>query len=198
MEIVCFIPLLGFLSFISCILFLSQRNRRKELIVSKRKKEAKTIVSSVLLVLFFILFFAELLFQSLKIQHSFLPELFAHKIHHSDVLSTFGAVLVICSILLVIYTLKSFKTSLRFGLDSENRGELVTTGIFTYSRNPFFVSILLHFTGIAFVFPSVFFAGITVFSYVSIHFFILKEEKFMHDNYGEEYDEYCSIARRYF
>jgi len=88
--------------------------------------------------------------------------------------------------------------SLRFGLDPNNLGELVTSGIFAFSRNPFFVSILFQFSGIALVYPTPYFVGIAVLSIIFIHIFILKEERFMLDNYGQEYKAYRKKVRRYF
>jgi protein-S-isoprenylcysteine O-methyltransferase Ste14 len=40
--------------------------------------------------------------------------------------------------------------------------------------------------------------AISLLTLVSIHLFILKEERFMHKNYGEEYKNYSKKVRRYF
>jgi len=87
---------------------------------------------------------------------------------------------------------------LRFGLNENNRGKLINTGIFSVSRNPFFFSIILCFVGTALIFMNWFFIGFAVLAIVSIHFFILKEEKFMRQHYGESYREYRKKVRRYF
>ena len=95
-------------------------------------------------------------------------------------------------------TLKSFNKSLRFGMDSKNLGKLITTGTFSVSRNPFFVSILLYFIGIVLLIPNIFFIAIAISTVVSIHLFILKEEKFLKENYDKEYKNYAQKTRRYF
>ena len=74
----------------------------------------------------------------------------------------------------------------------------MTDGIFSFSRNPFFVSVILWFAGIFFIYLTVFFLVFLVSSIISIHFFILKEEKFMKGYYGIEYAEYIKRVRRYF
>ena len=109
-----------------------------------------------------------------------------------------GTLLIVISLIFMALTLHHFNTSLRFGLNENNRGKLITTGIFSISRNPFFLSILLYFSGTALVIPSWFFIGFAVLSIISIHLFILKEEKFMSVHYGESYRKYRKNVRRYF
>ena len=107
---------------------------------------------------------------------------------------------MVISISLVLFalTLSHFKNSLRFGIDEKNKGELITKGVFSLSRNPFFLSIDIYFAGIALLLPNLFFIGFSVLAIVSIHFFILKEEKFMQSMYGKEYASYAKNVRRYF
>jgi protein-S-isoprenylcysteine O-methyltransferase Ste14 len=109
-----------------------------------------------------------------------------------------GILFIVFALVFLWLALLHFKNSLRFGLDEKNKGELITTGIFSLSRNPFFLSIDLYFTGAALIFSSFFFIGFAILVLVSIHFFILKEEKFMVEIYGRKYREYLRNVRRYF
>jgi protein-S-isoprenylcysteine O-methyltransferase Ste14 len=109
-----------------------------------------------------------------------------------------GAILIFIALVFMALTLHHFKTSLRFGLNENNRGELITNGIFSFSRNPFFLSIMIYFLGTALVFPTWFFIGWAVLAIFSIHLFILKEEKFMKEHFGESYRNYRQKVRRYF
>jgi protein-S-isoprenylcysteine O-methyltransferase Ste14 len=97
-----------------------------------------------------------------------------------------------------VLTLLHFRFSLRFGLDDKNQGELVTRGVFSQSRNPFFLSINLFFVGLALFHTSVFFIVMALLTLISIHFFILKEEKFLRKHYGEAYQKYREKVGRYF
>jgi protein-S-isoprenylcysteine O-methyltransferase Ste14 len=98
----------------------------------------------------------------------------------------------------MLLTLHALKQSLRFGLNKSNLGKLVTSGIYAWSRNPLFLSINCLFIGILLIFPTPFFIAVSLLTLISIHFFILKEERFMHKNYGEEYKNYSKKVRRYF
>ncbi len=131
-------------------------------------------------------------------QLSILPKALSELVVESFFLQVAGIVFMSLSLFILIATLISFKNSLRYGMNSNNLGELVTNGIFAVSRNPFFISIELLLIGNSLFFPSLFLIGFAVAAIVSIHFFILKEEKFMLKNYGEEYEIYQKKVRRYF
>lgn len=155
------------------------------------------IISGTFLLLFSLILIAELIYQARLFSFSLLPNYLSQPFFQLPILSAVGVILIVLSILLIRYTLRAFQTSLRFGLHENNLGNLVSTGVFGYSRNPFFVAILTLFLGIALVFPSLFFIAIFVLSFISIHIFIMKEEKFMRKHYGEEYLKYCQRVRRY-
>lgn len=108
-----------------------------------------------------------------------------------------GASVILLSVLFMALTLHHFKTSLRFELNKKNQGMLITSGIFSVSRNPFFLSIILYFIGVALVFPGWFFIGFVILAIISIHFFILKEERFLREVYQDEYKTYSERVRRY-
>ncbi len=133
-----------------------------------------------------------------QISISLLPNTITTIIFNSLFLKISGALVLILALVLLTVTLIHFKTSLRFGLNDKQPGKLITTGIFSISRNPFFLSLNLYFVGIALLLPSVFFIGFSVLVVISIHFFILKEEKFMRKVYGVEYENYKQQVRRYF
>jgi len=129
---------------------------------------------------------------------SFLPTTLSAPLSASFILKIIGILVTTASLLFLSKTLLDFKNSLRFGHDPNNLGELITTGVFSISRNPFFISIELYFTGIALLLTTPFFIAIALLSIISIHFYILKEEKFLIDNYGESYKSYVKKVRRYF
>ena len=132
-----------------------------------------------------------------QVSVSILHESITHQLIESAFLKIAGVLVISTSLVLLTLTLFHFKNSLRFGMDEKNKGKLVTTGIFSVSRNPFFLSLDLYFLGIAVFLPNLFFIGFAVLALVGIHFFILKEEKFMLKNYGAEYLNYTRKVRRY-
>jgi protein-S-isoprenylcysteine O-methyltransferase Ste14 len=164
--------------------------------VNKGKKSFRNVNLFFLLIVFLWLF--EIVKPVFQISFSLLPVLINTQISNSLFLKISGALVLILALVLLTVTLIQFKTSLRFGLNDKQPGKLITTGIFSISRNPFFLSLDLYFLGIALLLPSVFFIGFSILATISIHFFILKEEKFMRKVYGADYENYKMQVRRYF
>ena len=158
----------------------------------------KTTTLYILFVLIFILWLCEIVKLAFHIPVSPVPEFLSKPLVEFSILKIAGSIVVILSMATLELTLLHFKESLRFGTSNTNQGKLVTDGIFSFSRNPFFVSVILWFAGIFFIYLTVFFLVFLVSSIISIHFFILKEEKFMKGYYGIEYAEYIKRVRRYF
>lgn len=128
----------------------------------------------------------------------FLPLFFTQPLLKSLLWDILGAAFVIAGLILMATSLSHFKNSLRFGLDENNQGKLITSGIFSFSRNPFFLSLDLYFLGVALILSNLFFIIFAVLAIVGIHFFILKEEKFMRKYFGNKYLLYSRSVRRYF
>lgn len=194
------IPLAGFLLI---LVFLTNRIlvlRRKGIAVSKgpRKLKKSTFLFYLVFGLVLLVWFFEIIKPAFQHSFSILPEILTNRLFESILLKFLGAILILISLVLWTITLIHFKTSLRFGLDEKNQEKLVTTGIFSISRNPFFLSLNIYFLGIAFIFPNPFFIGFAVLAIVSIHFYILKEERYLRKVYGEEYKRYEEKVRRYF
>ena len=198
MEIIRFIPLIGFLLFCLQISIRAFVLHQKGTPLSVQKKQKSKGISTVLLTAFFVVFLNELVYKAGFIGFSVLPDELQPLLTEQILLAISGTSLILLANLLMLLTLRSINQSLRLGLDKRNLGKLVTSGIYAWSRNPFFLSINCLFVGICLVFPTPFFIGICTLTLVSVHLFILKEERFMHENYGENYKNYSKKVRRYF
>jgi len=199
MNIFEIFPLFSFLMLILMIYVRVVFLKRKGVTISSAGRKA--VKTSLFIYLVFLVIMLLWLWEISKpvfqISFSVLPEIITQLLFHSDLIQITGVVIISISLIFMLITLLNFRNSLRFGLDKNNRGKLVTSGIFAISRNPFFLSLDLYFLGIAVLLPNLFFIGFAVLALVGIHFFILKEEKFMVKNYDEEYLEYCRKVPRY-
>ncbi len=147
--------------------------------------------------LVFLLWLLEIIKPALCFSFSVLPEFLSDILIQNNLVRIIGTIFLVCALVLWTVTLIHFKNSLRFGLNSGNQGHLITSGIFSFSRNPFFLSLDIYFLGITLVFPNLFFIVFTIVAIISIHFFILKEERFLTRYYGEEYRNYRKKTSRY-
>ena len=107
--------------------------------------------------------------------------------------------IMFCYISLIIFlsALISFGKAWRIGIDENNSNELITSGIFKYSRNPIFLFMDMYFAGIMLIYPNIVFIIIAVCTIIGIHLQILREEKFLLNKFGEKYMEYKKKTRRY-
>jgi protein-S-isoprenylcysteine O-methyltransferase Ste14 len=199
MELHDALPLISFLiivfSIISRILYL----RSKGIVVTSKKSENFSYKQLLFIVfgILFLLWILQLTNISFQLNWQILPSWSQERLIHSKILNITGYIITIASLAFMILSLLHFKKSLRFGLDRNNLGELITSGVFSISRNPFFSSVNLYFTGLACIFPNMFFIIMALMSILCIHFFILKEEKFLRKNYGNDYINYTKRVRRY-
>jgi len=109
-----------------------------------------------------------------------------------------GVVLVICGFTLFVLALIAFGQSWRVGIDERTPGELVTRGVFAYSRNPIFLFIDLYFIGTFLINGTLFFLLAALIVVVGIHYQILQEERFLLQYYGDSYQFYRNAVGRYF
>jgi protein-S-isoprenylcysteine O-methyltransferase Ste14 len=104
-----------------------------------------------------------------------------------------------CYLGLVIFLLAliSFGRAWRIGIDENNSNDLVTGGIFKYSRNPIFLFMDLYFTGVMLIYPTMILVIMAVCTVLGIHLQIIREEKFLQRKFGEKYNEYKRRTGRY-
>lgn len=193
------LPLLFFLAFSAALLFKTAFLKRNGVHV-RAKNETKNKANYFLypaFTLVLLLWLFELIKAAFSLSITVLPAILTKKILQCLICQISGSAALLLALILWIITLLHFKNSLRFGLVKNNRGELITKGIFSLSRNPFFLSLDFYFIGVAILLPTVFTIGFSLTAIVSIHFFILKEERFLQKFYGEEYLAYKHKTRRY-
>jgi protein-S-isoprenylcysteine O-methyltransferase Ste14 len=107
--------------------------------------------------------------------------------------------LLFCYTGLAIFLLAliSFGKAWRIGIDETNSNELITSGIFKYSRNPIFLFMDLYFTGIMLIYPNMVFMILALGMIVGIHLQILREEAFLLKKFGGNYTGYKNKTGRY-
>jgi protein-S-isoprenylcysteine O-methyltransferase Ste14 len=137
------------------------------------------------------------LIQSLGLKIQFLPEGMAKPLFTSHWAQIAGGVMICVCIFVFILALVSFKTSWRIGIDTVAPGGLITTGIFSVSRNPVFLSMDLYFLGTFLIYSNIFFLLCAIAIAMGFHFQIRQEERFLLRQYGGTYSGYMTQVGRY-
>ncbi|MGM0340793.1 methyltransferase family protein [Enterococcus sp. AZ007] len=109
-----------------------------------------------------------------------------------------GVILIYFSVLLFLIAVATMGLNWRAGYNEKQKTELVTSGIYRFSRNPAFVAFDLLYLGFSVIFPNrlmILTALLAVFLFDQQ---IRGEEKFLLLTFGEPYRQYQAAVRRYF
>lgn len=89
------------------------------------------------------------------------------------------------------------KDSWRAGIPDKEKTELVTTGIYRFSRNPAFLGFDLMYVGVLLLYGNLLTLSFSVFAIVMLHLQILQEERYLVNTFDAQYQEYCRHVFRY-
>jgi protein-S-isoprenylcysteine O-methyltransferase Ste14 len=114
----------------------------------------------------------------------------------SNSLRIIGLLLIHISLLWIAIAQYQMSNSWRIGIDEKNKTDLVTRGIFSLSRNPIFLGMIISVTGIFLILPNALSFFTAVATYFIIHIQIRLEEVFLQRQHGEQYLNYKKETRR--
>jgi len=114
-----------------------------------------------------------------------------------DYLNSIGWGLLSLSLILVWIAQSQMANSWRIGIDEKNKTELVTNGLFSLSRNPIFLGVMIANIGLFLIIPNAFTLLIVALSTVSINTQIRLEETFLKKAHRKAYSDYCRKVRRW-
>ena len=89
------------------------------------------------------------------------------------------------------------KDSWRAGIPDRDKTELVTDGIYSYSRNPAFLGFDFQYIGVLLMYCNLLTLMFTIFAISMLHMQILQEERYLSSVFGKEYQEYRHKVFRY-
>ena len=126
------------------------------------------------------------------------PAVSRQQFFNSAIISWVGVLLCLMGLALFLWSLVSFGRSFRVGIDKEHPDQLVTTGIFAFSRNPIYTAFGVVLLGQFLIFSNWILLVYLVAAVWLFHRQVLREEEYLKQHYGAEYTEYCRGVRRYF
>ena len=110
----------------------------------------------------------------------------------------FGLGLLFLNLVVSAASLINLKDSWRVGVLENQKTELVTTGIYRFTLNPYFVSYFLMFAAYTVLLQNLILFGLSILGYLFVHKMIMKEEKYLYSVHGDAYMEYQTKVPRYF
>ena len=109
-----------------------------------------------------------------------------------------GLIIAASGTVIFIIAIWAMKESWRAGIPTEDKTEMITQGIYSFSRNPAFLGFDLVYIGILIGFGNVILIVITIFTVIMMHLQILQEEQFLEKVLGKQYRDYKNKVGRYF
>lgn len=108
-----------------------------------------------------------------------------------------GFVIRMLGDLIFLLSVLCMKDSWRAGIPDQDHTELVTSGIYRFSRNPAFLGFDLMYIGVMLMYCNLLTVPLTVFAIVMLHLQILQEERYLEETFGAAYREYKRHTFRY-
>ena len=109
-----------------------------------------------------------------------------------------GILGLILSTFVFISGFNMFKSYDENPLPSSTTDRIIKTGIFAYTRNPIYLSIIMFFLSMFLVFENVMYFLSAVGLAIWLHNYVIKsEENFLLNEFPEEYDRYMKAVKRW-
>jgi len=172
------------------------RKGTKVFVLSSDKKKFSALLEKSFLI-FFSIWLIEIGIHSLHPDIQFLPSLLVRHIFKGQIIQSAGAIVIFVALIVFCLALISFNSSWRVGIDVVAPGELITTGVFSVSRNPIFLAMDLYFLGTFLINSNLFFLMCFVCIALGFHLQIRQEEAFLIERPGDSYRKYMAQVRRY-
>jgi len=125
------------------------------------------------------------------------PSVSKRQLFHSEPVAWAGVAFCLAGLVMLLWSLTSFRQSFRIGIDTDHPDKLIVDGIFAFSRNPIYVAFAMILIGEFLIFSN----WITLIYLVAavwlMHRQVLREEEYLKAHYGLAYEQYCHRVRRY-
>ncbi len=145
-----------------------------------------------------VLWVYETLAYALPLSFHFIPTSLSPVMVEDLEFKVLGMVLSILGLVIYGLALWAMGESWRIGIDKESLGQLVTEGLFAWTRNPIYVALDLLALSAFLLLGRLVLLVLSLAIAAMFHYQILREESFLIDVYGDLYRDYCSRVGRYF
>lgn len=107
-----------------------------------------------------------------------------------------GLGLMLFALIWTVIAQQNMKNSWRIGIDTATKTELITVGLFQFSRNPIFFGMILSLIGLFLTTPNALTGIFMILGYILIQVQIRLEEEFLTNQHGQKYLDYKQKVRR--
>ncbi|MGC3979362.1 MAG: isoprenylcysteine carboxylmethyltransferase family protein [Paludibacteraceae bacterium] len=133
--------------------------------------------------------------------YAFLPSIYIYFLPmaylNKELVSYVGLVFMLLSFIWTVLAQSHMKNSWRIGIDSDTKTELITIGLFSISRNPIFLGMIVTLAGLFLTTPNALTLLIFILGTILIQVQVRLEEEYLTKQHGQEYLTYKHNVRRF-
>lgn len=158
-----------------------------------KNDNAHDYIGFIMKVLIVFLFVAVLTYSMSEKMYSYLVPI---SYLQTKTLTIIGLALIHIALVWISFAQFQMSNSWRIGIDEENKTKLVTDGVFSISRNPIFLGMILSVVGLFFIVPNALTFFLTLTTYIVIQIQIRLEEDFLQKQHSQDYVSYKLKTKR--
>ena len=158
-----------------------------------KNDNAHDYIGFIMKVLIVLLFVAVLTYSMSEKMYSYLVPI---SYLQTQILTITGLALIHIALVWISIAQFQMSNSWRIGIDEENKTKLVTEGIFSISRNPIFLGMIISVLGLFFIVPNALTFFLTITTYIVIKIQIRLEEEFLQKQHAQDYVNYKLKTKR--
>lgn len=109
-----------------------------------------------------------------------------------------GTILFVVALLVIARAKKDFKKHKQNTGPGKETTVLIQDGVFKYSRNPLYLMVVIMAPALGFLFDNMWLIMAVVPLLLSLnYFFVIPEERYLEEKFGDEYGEYRKNTRKW-
>ena len=158
-----------------------------------KNDNAHDYIGFIMKVLIVLLFVAVLTFSFSEKIYSYLVPI---SYLQTKTLAIIGLALIHIALVWISIAQYQMSNSWRIGIDEKNKTKLVTDGVFSISRNPIFLGMIISVVGLFFIVPNALTFFLIIITYIVIQIQIRLEEEFLQKQHSQDYVSYKLKTKR--
>ena len=158
-----------------------------------KNDNAHDYIGFIMKVLIVLLFVAVLTYSMSEKMYSYLVPI---SYLQTQILTITGLALIHIALVWISFAQFQMSNSWRIGIDEENKTKLVTDGVFSISRNPIFLGMIISVLGLFLILPNTLTFFLTITTYIIIQIQIRLEEEFLQKQHAQDYVNYKLKTKR--
>ena len=109
-----------------------------------------------------------------------------------------GGLVVLVSFILIFLSVGLFRQNTEDPNPTTQTNRLITTGIYKYIRNPMYLALVIFQIGLGISLSFLHISIMSIFTAITLHYFVIKrEETYLKNLFGADYDSYKTKSRRW-